>query len=41
MEKKKNKSQRGETIADKVKAYEDDLPPRPPLSHLWVTSTLG
>ena len=39
--KRKKKSQPGETIADKVKAYEDDLPPRPPLSHLGVTSTLG
>ena len=38
---KKKKSQPGETIADKAKAYEDDLPPRPPLSHLGVTSTLG
>ena len=39
--KRKKKSQPGETIADKVKAYEDDLPRRPPLSHLGVTSTLG
>ena len=37
----KKKSQPGETIAAKVKAYEDYLPPRPPLSHLGVTSTLG
>ena len=39
--KEEKKSQPGVTIADKVKAYEDDLPPRPPLSHLGVTSTLG